>query len=251
MPPLHRTKALFEALATQQKGTDLSAEETPNILPEGTTIADSIGAEVLESSELNTAINDLYSQGYDVIVVVYPSSLAGSAEYAKWVDPASLHKRQAETPLEEFDSFTIDNETGFSTQKDDDGNEDTSPLPGILPSCYSTKSACESTTRNCTGHGKCALAYTQRDTTGDSKGVDCFQCICTPTVRQVGNGKKTTVWSGPACQKKDISVQFWLLAGFSIFMVFLVSWGIGTLLSMGNEELPSVIGAGVSGPTRK
>jgi len=60
-----------------------------------------------------------------------------------------------------------------------------------------------------------------------------------------------TYWGGPACQKKDISVQFWLFVGSGIILAFLVSAGIGMLYSMGSEELPSVIGAGVSGPVRK
>ncbi|KAK1918310.1 hypothetical protein P3342_001228 [Pyrenophora teres f. teres] len=63
--------------------------------------------------------------------------------------------------------------------------------------------------------------------------------------------KKVTYWGGPACQKKDISTQFWLFVGSGVILAFLVSSGIGMLYSMGAEELPSVIGAGVSGPTRK
>ena len=64
--------------------------------------------------------------------------------------------------------------------------------------------------------------------------------------------KKTTQWGGPACQKKNVVAPFWLLAGFTVFLVTLVSWGAGTIWSMGNEELPSVIGAGVSGvPPRR
>ena len=59
---------------------------------------------------------------------------------------------------------------------------------------------------------------------------------------------KTTQWGGPACQKKDISAAFWLLAGFSIVMMATVSWGVGLLFSIGQEDLPSVIGAGVAGP---
>ena len=55
-------------------------------------------------------------------------------------------------------------------------------------------------------------------------------------------------WGGPACQKKDVSTPFWLLAGITIFLVSVVSWGIGLLVSIGQEELPGVIGAGVAGP---
>ena len=59
---------------------------------------------------------------------------------------------------------------------------------------------------------------------------------------------KTVYWGGPACQKKDISVPFFLLAGLSIGLVGAVTWGVGLLMSVGSEELPSVIGAGVAGP---
>jgi len=59
---------------------------------------------------------------------------------------------------------------------------------------------------------------------------------------------KTIYWGGPACQKKDISAQFWLLAGLGIMLAATVSWGVGLLFSIGEEELPSVIGAGVAGP---
>ena len=68
---------------------------------------------------------------------------------------------------------------------------------------------------------------------------------------QVPEKRKVTYWGGPACQKKDISVQFWLFVGSGVVLAFLVSAGIGMLYTMGAEELPSVIGAGVSGPTKK
>ena len=55
-------------------------------------------------------------------------------------------------------------------------------------------------------------------------------------------------WGGAACQKKDVSAPFFLLAGLTIALVGVVSWGIGLLMSVGQEELPSVIGAGVAGP---
>ena len=44
---------------------------------------------------------------------------------------------------------------------------------------------------------------------------------------------------------------FWLLAGVTIFLISVVSMGVGLLYSIGTEELPSVIGAGVSGPRAK
>lgn len=43
-------------------------------------------------------------------------------------------------------------------------------------------------------------------------------------------------------------MSFWLIAGFTVALVAAVSWGVGLLYSIGQEELPSVIGAGVAGP---
>lgn len=125
------------------------------------------------------------------------------------------------------------------------------PLAGILPSCFRSQSECESSTRNCTGHGSCSLKYTNKDHARGAKG-ECYSCSCSATVVKSEDGKKkTTVWGGPACQKKDVSVQFWLIALFTVGLIFLVSFAVGTVYSMGSEELPSVIGAGVSGPVRK
>ncbi|KAI5258645.1 hypothetical protein E4T42_00389 [Aureobasidium subglaciale] len=126
----------------------------------------------------------------------------------------------------------------------------TTPLRGILPGCFASLSACQSMTRNCTGHGSCVLSHTDKDA-GDLGGK-CYSCACKDEVRtNADGGKKTTRWGGPACQKKDIVMPFWLISSFSVFMVFVVSWGIGLLYTMGSQELPSVIGAGVSGPIRK
>ncbi|KAF2403718.1 hypothetical protein EJ06DRAFT_289864 [Trichodelitschia bisporula] len=122
-------------------------------------------------------------------------------------------------------------------------------LAGAVPTCFASLSACKSGTNNCTGHGECLLKYKG---SGSASG-DCYGCLCTiPEVRKNKDGsKKTTRFGGAACQKKDIVMPFWLLAGTSIFIVSIVSWGIGLLYSMGNEDLPSVIGAGVSGPRSK
>lgn len=56
-----------------------------------------------------------------------------------------------------------------------------------------------------------------------------------------------TQWGGPACQKQDISSPFFLIAGVSIFAVALIASAIGLLFSMGQQELPGIISAGVAG----
>lgn len=63
--------------------------------------------------------------------------------------------------------------------------------------------------------------------------------------------KKTVQWGGGACEKKDISVPFVLFASFGTVMLALVAGAVGMLYSMGSQELPSVLGAGVVGPSAR
>lgn len=83
---------------------------------------------------------------------------------------------------------------------------------------------------------------------GDAKV--CFVCACERTVVDPGKGAthvgiKTVSWGGNMCQKEDVSVPFWLLAGFTVTIVGAVTFAIGLLYGVGNEPLPGVIGAGV------
>ena len=154
-----------------------------------------------------------------------------------------LHRRQVEEPFEAPTS-TPDRPNAFDMpitilQE---------PLPGILPACFASENACNSQTRNCTGHGSCRLAYTNRDTK-DPEGKACYKCSCNATVTEVeSGGKKTIYWGGSACQKRDVSSAFWLLAGMTVAMIGLVGFAVGSLFDCGQATLPSVIGAGVSGP---
>lgn len=120
---------------------------------------------------------------------------------------------------------------------------------GILPACFATMKRCQKLTNNCTSHGECALSHPGED--GENGRKACYSCQCKPTVVDVNGSPKTTYWGGPACQKKDVSIPFWLFFGSTVILVFLLATGVGMLYSVGEEELPSVIGAGVSGPMRK
>ncbi|KAL8818846.1 MAG: hypothetical protein Q9223_002614 [Gallowayella weberi] len=120
--------------------------------------------------------------------------------------------------------------------------------PGILPVCHPNLDKLIAATNNCSGHG---TPYLKRPKSSDPKANDdCYACRCGKTVLSRGEGKgvKTVDWAGPACSKKDISMPFWLLAGISIALLATVTWGVGLLFSIGQEDLPSVIGAGVAGP---
>lgn len=124
----------------------------------------------------------------------------------------------------------------------------TSVIPnGILPLCQPSKEKCIAATNNCSGHG---TPYRKPVDPSANSAKECWSCRCDNTVRtdKDGNVIKTTQWGGPACQKKDVSVPFFLLAGLAIALAATVSWGVGLLYSIGQEDLPSVIGAGVTGP---
>jgi hypothetical protein len=128
----------------------------------------------------------------------------------------------------------------------------TKVLLGAIPTCFASLSACERNTNNCTSHGSCILKWSTETTNegGSISKQDCFGCACTkPDVRTNKDGtKKTTNYGGGACHKVDIVFPFWLLAGSTVFLMGIVGWALGLLYEMGGQELPSVIGAGVSGP---
>lgn len=169
-----------------------------------------------------------------------PASNEGRRENPEMILSSNAAPSSAPAPVADLEDFPV-----VITKAND-----TSPVRGILPSCFDTQAACEKQTHGCSGHGGCAVKRK-----GRGKALDCYSCMCVPTVESHDSGmeshNKTTYWGGPACQKKDISVQFWLFVMVGTVLAFLISAGIGMLYSMGAEELPSVIGAGVSGPVRK
>lgn len=157
-------------------------------------------------------------------------------------EPATSPNPAVPANMEDFPIFT-----------QAEGNTTTPPL-GILPRCFESQSACEKSTNGCSGHGKCSVLH--KGQPGSKGRRDCYGCICKPTVVDKGDTgmerhKQTTYWGGPACQKRDVTVPFWLFVTSGVLLAFLISGGIGLLYSVGSEELPSVIGAGVSGPVRK
>lgn len=119
-----------------------------------------------------------------------------------------------------------------------------------IPSCYSNEAACLSSTANCAGHGACRKKYTEK-VSKDEEGPECWACLCEPMKILTGDRVKTIYWGGPACQKKDISVPFLLFAGFTVAALTAISSAIGLLYSVGEEDLPSVLGAGVAPTVRR
>ncbi|KAK4187910.1 hypothetical protein QBC35DRAFT_523244 [Podospora australis] len=125
----------------------------------------------------------------------------------------------------------------------------------VIRACYESLDGCMQATGDCSGHGVCVNKYgsggNDTDDSAPAKKAACFTCRCKPTFISRGDeegskGKKTVQWGGNKCQKEDISVQFWLITGFTIVIIGAVTFAISLLFNVGEEKLPGVIGAGVS-----
>ncbi|KAI9764547.1 MAG: hypothetical protein M1840_008373 [Geoglossum simile] len=121
-------------------------------------------------------------------------------------------------------------------------------LRGPISVCHSSLEECNGATRNCSGRGTCALKYHSGNSSSAGGERVCFACLnCTAEVKPIsGGGHKTTYWAGAACHKQDVSTPFLLLIVFTILMVGAVTWGIRLLYSIGQEDLPGVLAAGVA-----
>lgn len=163
--------------------------------------------------------------------------------WGKYIKPDSANgRRQFEAPMS--DAF-VDKVFGSSAEATADvSKSETSPLRKLPLVCYASIDACNNATNSCSGHGECYRKF--GPVAGDS-GPTCFACACKATYDKATG---TSYWGGAACQKRDISAQFWIILGFSLLLIGLVGWAIGMMFSIGNEKLPGVIGAGVAPKTR-
>ena len=194
-------------------------------------------------SDITAFIRDLLpnSRSMSYTIVLMPptpksSKRSAASLYGSYDTPLSARQQQSEEPLSSPSTASSPSAPEVAPLQ-----ASASPLPhGILPICHSSLQSCIETTNNCSGHG---TAYKK------GGAIECYACKCSKTVLTDDEGRvKTVSWGGPACQKKDISAPFFLLAGISIALIGAVSWGIGLMASVGQEDLPSVIGAGVAGP---
>lgn len=163
-------------------------------------------------------------------------------------NPQPLSRRTAEDPDAETPLSPLEDSSSSSTTAAPTSSTTALPSPkkkGPQPLCHPTLPLLLSATQNCSDHGTPAFR------TGGEGKADCYSCRCEATVlrpSEDGTGQKTIRWGGASCDKKDVSMAFWLLAGLTVFLVALVGWGVGLLMAIGDEDLPSVIGAGVAGP---
>ncbi|KAH7634173.1 hypothetical protein B0T09DRAFT_404430 [Sordaria sp. MPI-SDFR-AT-0083] len=115
-----------------------------------------------------------------------------------------------------------------------------------IPQCFTSQKSCEDRTNTCSGNGKCVNKWGGKNGTVETSGGSCFVCKClaTPDGDQTKH-QKLKHWGGNMCQKEDVSMQFWLIAGSTIALVGAVAFAIGLLFAVGEEKMPGVLGAGV------
>ncbi|PLB44681.1 hypothetical protein P170DRAFT_390929 [Aspergillus steynii IBT 23096] len=113
----------------------------------------------------------------------------------------------------------------------------------VAPVCYASNSSCSEMTRNCSGHGYC---YKKSGSSDQNAPSDCYACKCQETTIRKDDGTIQKIkWGGSACQKRDISSPFFLVAGITILVLLATGAAIGMLYNVGQEQLPGVISAGV------
>ncbi|OJJ31794.1 hypothetical protein ASPWEDRAFT_30770 [Aspergillus wentii DTO 134E9] len=116
----------------------------------------------------------------------------------------------------------------------------------LIPVCHASESSCTEATNSCSGHGSCYRKFGLGNTEASS---ECYACKCQETILKKADGTVQKVrWGGSACQKRDISSPFFLITGISIMILAAVGTAVGMLFSIGQDELPGVIGAGVGAP---
>jgi hypothetical protein len=109
------------------------------------------------------------------------------------------------------------------------------PISGVS-TCFTSADVCANSTNSCSGRGECLQA--------SKAGRTCFICACSKTTDK----GKTQTWVGDACERKDISGPFVLLAGTTVALILLIAGSISLLGAIGSERLPSTLtGGAVSG----
>lgn len=178
----------------------------------------------------------------DIMLVAMPeaSRKIKSSEnpYGAYDMPTKSHKRQVvEEPMTAQPSaVTLKMAQTYASQSPNH------TLKGIIPQCHSSFDIAVEATNNCSGHGTIYRKYGDKD----KPDVGCYACKCETSYDIIDGGDRVYHWGGAACQKIDVSSQFWLLASFSVVMMAVIGWAIGMMFSIGQEKLPGVIGAGVS-----
>lgn len=204
----------------------------------------------------------------EITLVLLPES-SRSSKLKYWTTTAPRSKLVSSEELRmlrarkaQSESVMLEEDSSSSSNKKNDAvpssHEWVATAPIAIPACFQSFNSCVTQTGNCSNHGGCVDKYAHNSgraakTAQKSGAASCFVCHCYSTLNRPDDGKtglSTTQWAGNMCQKKDVSAPFWLLTGFTVTLIGIVTFSIGMLFNVGEEKLPGVIGAGVSGVSR-
>ncbi|KAK6332810.1 hypothetical protein TWF696_002832 [Orbilia brochopaga] len=177
------------------------------------------------------------AEGYPSIIGLVPPT----SKNAKRIDNDLVGtfelKKRKEAPLAPSQTPKFTAAEAVIPLKNKNKGKDTNKIARPRPGCFESRDVCGNSTNSCNGRGSCMKSSTQSN---------CWSCACNATIIKVHGQNKTTYWGGNACQKEDVSVPFLLFVTFGIIMTLGVAWTINKMLSMGEEELPGELSAGVA-----
>ncbi|PVF97044.1 hypothetical protein CPB86DRAFT_786380 [Serendipita vermifera] len=128
--------------------------------------------------------------------------------------------------------------TDFTRRKESAPQSTQAPFPippGNAPifsrsTCFTSAETCRKGTTECSGRGQCVPV---------KKGSkQCYVCQCAITKDAK---HRREYWSGAACEVKDVSTAFTLVAGTTIAIIVIIVFSISLLYSVGSQELPNVL----------
>lgn len=187
----------------------------------------------------------------ETTLVLVPESSRNSHVNSWSSHPAELRRRQSETLLSSDESPVITPSEPTSAAA-----APSQAFPGLVDrgsvsECYASYNSCVTATGNCSGHGLCYDLAFKVDDDGNviepkEGAAICFSCQCKGTRGESGS---VTRWAGDVCDKVDYSVPFALFVGFTVFMLTIITAAVKLVYSIGEEDLPGVLSAGVSKKT--
>src|SRR2546421_111748 len=149
-------------------------------------------------SYLNPRLANFATAGFQESTILLVPSAARSA---RSLSKHSHSARQLSKDEEEAPSTSSSPQLSTTQSNSPISSHSPKLASGTLPACFNSESSCASTTSNCSGHGSCSEKY-----------AGCYACRCSrKIVRSNDDGTtKSVQWGGTACEKKDVSVEFWL-----------------------------------------
>ena len=178
----------------------------------------------------------------ETTVVLLPESSRKSSLNTWWTRPTTLHRRQS--------SETVLSNESPSASEPTAANTTSRTKKYVPPLCFISKEACMDKTNKCSdGHGKCTDAWAAGDKKwekGDEK-LPCFQCKCQKTRKIPGDDRSpVTRWTGPMCDKTDVSTATNLFLGTALVLFGALALGFKLMYDVGYAPLPPILEAGVT-----